>query len=248
MNNFLIKTVVFFLFLFSINISLARDISIVTTHWSPHVGGDLAGDGPLGVITKEAFRRGGHNATIEFLPWKRALKQVEEGRKDAVIAAYSTDERRATYLFSDEVYRVDVGLVALKSSDIKSYNTLEDLKPYHIGVSRGYANAPEFDAADFLKKDVARSVNLNIKKLFLNRLDMIVGEFDVIRHEMKLEDLCVCDVEFVDPPLDSQGLYTMISRLIDDGPEITRDFNRGLAEMKAEGRIDEILRNYLNRE
>jgi hypothetical protein len=40
-----------------------------------------------------AFKRVGHKATIKFLPWKRALTYVAEGKNDIVMGAYYNKER-----------------------------------------------------------------------------------------------------------------------------------------------------------
>lgn len=229
------------------NVSHARTVTGVTVEWAPHYGSSLEDGGALTVITKEAFRRKGHNADVQFIPWNRALKDVLEGKSDFVMGAYFNDERAETYIMSDPVYAVEVGMVALDTLDRSSYNTLQDLQGYTIGVSRGYANSIEFDEADFLTKEAAASPKLNMRKLFRNRIDIAVGALDILRYEARVEKLNSSLMRVITPPLVSNGLYLMASRNVPDGQQIIDDFNAALREMRADGTYDDILAKYLNR-
>jgi ABC-type amino acid transport substrate-binding protein len=121
------------------------------------------------------------------------------------------------------------------------YKTLRDLTPYSIGISRGFANSEEFDAASYLDKHVATFPNLNIHKLFRGRIDMAVMNFDLFRYEAKKEGFCFSDVEFMEPPLETHGLFLMASRQISDGEKIIQDFNRGLDKIRRNGEFDRIV-------
>jgi polar amino acid transport system substrate-binding protein len=167
--------------------------------------------------------------------------------KSEVAPIYYSDERAKDYIFSDINYNVDIGLVALKSLGVASYDNLRELKPFRIGVSRGYTNSEEFDAADYLNKEVAQSPKLNMRKLFRGRIDLTVGEFDVLRYEMAQEQLIPERLEYLDPSLQSHGLYIMASRKTQNGQELIDDFNRGLVSMMQDDSYRQILRKYLNR-
>ena len=224
-----------------------RDITGVTVNWAPHYGAEVRDGGALTVITKEAFRRAGHEANLEFIAWNRALKNVEAGQDDFVMGAYYNSERAAIYWMSDPIYSIDMGLVALKDLGFNRMESLQDLTDFKIGVSLGYANTPEFDAADYLDKEPAPSPKLNMRKLFRGRVDLVAGAFDILRYEANAENLPTAKLEFVNPPLQSNALHIMISRAVPDGEELVSGFNNALAEMKQDGTMQTILREYLNR-
>jgi len=226
------------------NIGAARSISMVTVEWAPNYGSNLPEGGLMTALTKAAFKAGGHDASIEFIPWPRALKEVEEGKFDIVMGAYDNKERRKIYHVSNAVYYLDTGLIARPGLNKTKYDSLRELSPYKIGVSRGYANSPEFDAAKYLDKHPATSPKLNIRKLFRGRLDMMVASFDLFRYEAKNEGFCIGDVEFVDPPLARNGLFVMGSRAIADGEQVIADFNRGLATIRENGTFDSIVNRF----
>ena len=235
------------LFLWTTSGIHARDLTGVTVEWAPHYGTAMPDGGAMTVITKAAFERGGHNADVSFIAWNRALKNVEEGKDDFVMGAYYNEERAKTYFVSDPVYEIEFGMIALDSLGVETMDGLRSLEPYTIGVVLGYANTEEFDAADYLNKETARSMQLNIRKLYRDRLDMIIGAFDVVRFEAEQENMNTSRMRFLQPALTRNKLYLLVSRNIPDGEQIVNDFNRGLAEIREDGTLDELLRQYLGR-
>ena len=227
--------------------AFSRNLTGVTVSWAPHYGPDMPDDGALTQITKAAFERAGHSATIEFIAWNRALKNVEEGKNDFVMGAYYNEDRATTYFVSDPVYYLDFGLVALDSLGISEMDGLRSVEPYTIGVNLGYANTKEFDSADFLKKEVAPSPKLNLRKLYRNRIDMVIGAFDVVRFEAQKENLNTSRMVFIQPPLQRNALYLLVSRAIPDGQDLVDDFNKGLAEITKDGTLNKLLTEYLGR-
>jgi polar amino acid transport system substrate-binding protein len=231
---------------FSTLAAMAREVSMLTLNWAPHYGEDLPEQGLTTALVMAAFRAGGHDAGIEFVPWSRALKEVEEGRADVVMGAYFNEERTTKYIYSDVIYHLNVGLIAGPNVGKTEYQSLRELVRYNIGVSRGFANSEEFDAASYLNKDVASTPQLNIRKLYRGRIDMAVMNFDLFRYEAKKEGHCIGSVSFMDPPLETHGLYVMASRNIADGGQLMRDFNTGLAAIRDSGEFDRIVDRFRN--
>jgi len=223
----------------------AREIKMLSVDWAPYYGSEMQDDGFITVIVKTAFQRSGHNATVNFVPWERALHYVENGKYDIVMGAYYTKERSKKYLYSDPFYDIDVGLVGYKSLGVTQYSKLEDLKQYRIGVSRGWANSEEFDAADFLIKEQATNQILNIRKLINNRVNMIVIAFGIFQYELSsIKNHSMDDFVLIQPPLSKNALHLMMSLKKPDHMKVIKDFNHGLEEIKKDGTYDKILKKY----
>ena len=225
---------------------MARNISMLTVEWAPHYGSSLPENGLTTALVKAAFKAGGHSSEVDFVPWTRALREVKEGNADVVMGAYHNKKREIDFYFSEAIYFLDTGLIARPGLNKNSYSSLRDLSPYSIGVSRGWANSEEFDAANYLNKQVAKNPNLNIRKLFRGRIDMAVMNFDLFRYEAKKEGFCIANVEFMDPPLETHGLYIMASRKIADYQTVIDDFNRGLDEIRKNGSFQRIVNRFHN--
>ena len=228
------------------NVAIARDISIVTVEWEPHFGPNLPQKGKMSALTAAAFKAAGHNPTISFIPWPRAMKEVLEGKSDIVMGAYFSEERAEVYNYSNVVFHIDTGLIVRPGLDVgeKTFDAMRELLPYKIGIVRGYANTEEFDAAEYLDKHIASTPNLNIRKLFRGRIDMMVGSFDIFRFNAKKEGFCISDATFVYPPMQRHGLHLLGSKRIPDGDQIIADFNRGLEIIRSNGVFDGIVTRF----
>ncbi len=231
---------------FTSPIVAAREVSMLTLNWAPHYGEDLPEQGLTTALVTAAFRAGGHNAEVQFVPWSRALKEVEDGKADVVMGAYYNEERTTRYIYSDVIYYLDVGLIARPGLSKSRYDSLRELRNFNIGVTRGFANSEEFDAAQYLNKDVASTPVLNIRKLYRGRIDMAVMNFDLFRYEAKKAGHCITNVNFMDPPLQRQGLYVMASQNIPDGEKLMQDFNTGLVALRDSGEFDRIVSRFRN--
>jgi len=99
----------------------ARDISMLTVEWAPHYGSELPEQGLTTAIVRAAFRAGGHNSSVDFIPWARALKEVEMGNSDVVMGAYHNAEREQAYIFSDPIYFLQLGLIARPGLGVSKY-------------------------------------------------------------------------------------------------------------------------------
>ncbi|MGF1529491.1 MAG: substrate-binding periplasmic protein [Candidatus Competibacterales bacterium] len=222
-----------------------KPISLVTIPWEPYYGPDLEEQGFFSALVRAAFAEVQRDIDIEFVPWQRALRMVETAQRDLALGAYFTEERAETFYYSDPIYYVEIGLIARADVDLASFQSMDDLRSYRIGVTRGFANSPTFDAADFLDKDFVSRPVQNIHKLYRSRIELMVMPFDRFRFELaKLEGFALDEVVFVQPPLQRSGLYLIISKSHPQGEAIVETFNRGLASLVQSGGYTAILQDF----
>jgi len=222
----------------------ARRVVMATVPWAPFYAPELDDEGFISEISRAAFNAAGHEADLEFMPWARAMLQVRQGDRHLLMGAYYTDERAETYIASDRIYTTSVGLVALQDLGVTSYGELRDLSEYTIGYGRGWATTDEFDNADYLDKEAADNNVLNVRKLYAGRIDMIAMNFDRFSQIAEDEGFDPDQAVFLDPPLQSSGLYLMASRAIDDPEGLVEEFNEGLKTIRENGRYDEIIERF----
>jgi polar amino acid transport system substrate-binding protein len=222
----------------------ARPIEMNTVPWAPFYGPDLKGQGFITAVTRAAFEEAGHNAQIEFMPWARAMLETKQGDRDLLMGAYYSAERADTYAFSDVIYETKVGLVALRDLGVERFDSLRDLTDYTIGYGRGWATTEEFDNADYLDKEAAKNNVLNVRKLYEGRIDMIAMNFDRFRQIAAEQGFDLDKAVFLEPALKESGLYVMVSRALANPQAIVEDFNAGLAQIRSNGRYEEILADF----
>ncbi len=219
-----------------------RDKLVLTTvDWAPFYAEEAPEQGFITALAEAALDRAGYDTRVDFVPWARAMYDVEQGVRDAVLGAYYSDERAEAYVFSDAIYTTEVGLVARADLGIESYDSLRDLTEYRIGYGRGWATSEEFDDADYLNKIPEDDNVLNMRKLDADRIDMIAMNFDRFMVIAAEEGFDVDDFVFLDPPLQASSMHMMFGPELAGVDDIVEDFNRALESMREDGRYDEIL-------
>ncbi|MCP4119838.1 MAG: amino acid ABC transporter substrate-binding protein [Desulfobacteraceae bacterium] len=215
-----------------------------TDSWAPYYGPDLKNNGFIAEITRAAFKKAGYEIEIKFMDWNRAMQMAKKGKYDGIVGAYFSEERANFFKYPDSIGNVEVVLCGRKGDNIK-FTSLEDLKPYKIGVLRGYVNSKEFDAASFLKKEPVEKTEINIKKLLKGRVDLIVDSKAVLQDRINRNfKNAVGKFEFLTPALQTNKLYTILSKTVPGYEKKAEDFNKGLKMILEDGTVIEILKRH----
>ncbi len=230
-------------FLTGVAVAEEKRITIANLAWLPYSGQFLPKYGIAPEIITEAFSRVGYKVEYNFMAWTLALDEVKKGSFDAIGTAYFTKEREKIYQFSDPYMDSPIVFFKRKDSRVGWNGNIEDLKDYKIGVIKGYANSPEFDKADFLRKAVSRTEVLLLKKLLYKQADMIamdqfVGIYNI---NEKLVGYDKYKLEPIQPPLIVNKLYLMFSRKVPGFMQKSMDFNTGLSKIRKDGTLNSIL-------
>jgi ABC-type amino acid transport substrate-binding protein len=221
-----------------------KTLSLATLDWEPYVGHNIPNGGFISEIVTAAFKRAGYTVKVSFVPWARVLKDVKKGAYDAGYPAYYTDDRTAIYAFSRPLANSTLGFLKRKDKNI-SYHSLSDLKGYAIAVVRGYVNTPDFDAAEYLNKQIADSDLQNIRKLSKERVDLVVvDKFTAQALISKHFPGPPAIFDFMDPPLQIKPLFVLFSRNVPGYEERLKEFNTALAQINADGTVAEILKRH----
>ncbi len=241
-----IKKLQILLFLLIITVSLFSEQKIVLSSldWEPYIGASLPNQGFVAEIVREAFKREGYTVEIQFYPWARTVDMAKKGQVNGYFPEYYAKEIEDYAYFSKPFLGGPVVLFKRKADKI-SYAKLEDLKPYRIGVVRGYVNEEAFDKAGFLKKEEVTEDIGNISKLLNNRIDLFaadkyVGQYLINKNFSDKAKL----IDIVEKPLTVQDLYVCFSKQAKDGQKLQKDFNSGLKKIQDDGTIKKILKKY----
>jgi len=221
-----------------------RIIRLATLDWSPYVEEKLENYGFTSEIVSEVFRKAGYQVKIYFMPWARVMAEVKAGEYDAMYPAYYSEKRSRIYALSRPIS--EGPLVLCKRSDENiQYKTLMDLKPYKIGVVRGYVNTLEFDSAEYLTKKIVNNDKQNLLKLLAGRIDLAVIDKYTAKQIIKTDiPYAGGKLDFLEPPLENKGLYVGFSKEIKGYPKILEDFNQALDEMVKKGLINKIVKKH----
>jgi polar amino acid transport system substrate-binding protein len=219
----------------------SKQIILAATEYSPYYGERLPNQGVITEIIREAFKQAGYDVKIKFLPWKRALEMTRQGDFNALYTAWYRKEREQWFGFSDPLpIANEIGFYKRKNLKI-SYRTIEDLRPYKIGIVRGYSNPAEFDKAKLDTEEVTED-RLNIQKLAVGRIDLALIDKIIGQHIIDTElPESAQKLEWLNPPLKIDNQYLMFSKKFDDYQEEIADFNRGLRQIIEAGIVKAII-------
>jgi len=194
-------------------------------------------------IVVRSFAQSGIKATLKFEPWKRVEANIEKNNAVS-FGWYLNEERAEKWFFSDEIIKGQVVFAVRKERDIK-WNSLKDLKPFRIGVTRGYTSGDAFDKMmPELRIDIANSDEINLKKLIMKRIDMftvdpVVGARllrTLFTPEQRLQ------IKFMTKkPISSLGVHLVCSKTNGMGKYYIIKFNQGFQIISQNGTVRRIL-------
>lgn len=118
------------------------------------------------------------------------------------------------------------------------------IKPFTIGIGRGYANPPEI-AATGLTTEEGNSDEINLKKLFLKRIELVLighnlAQYLINQHKSEYADI----FEQVGDPIATEVFHLGISLAVSDQSTLSDEFNKGLESMRKDGSLSTILRQF----
>ena len=185
----------------------------------------------------------GFKYELQSLGWDAAVAAVQSGQADGLIAGATIKQERidSGWIFSEGYYNASQTFVVGEGSDIKSF---EDLKGKNVAVKNGTAGA---DFANSLKEKYGFTVTVFDDSPTMYQ-DVIHGN----------SAACVEDSPIMKASIKEGGLKLMIPEGMEsegapygfaimnkDKQELLDKFNAGLANIKANGKYDEIINKYL---
>lgn len=169
-----------------------------------------------------------------------AVTALEAGECDGVIAGMSiTDERVQKYDFSEPYYDSGVGMAVLADSDITSYDQLKDQKvAAKIGTegctfAESIAEQYGFEVAQY------ESSSDMYQAVLAGEAVACFEDYPVIGYEISR------GLGLTLPTPMEKGSSYGFATLKGANPELVEMFNKGLENIKASGRYDEILNTYI---
>lgn len=225
-------------------------VTLASLEWEPYIGPNMPKNGYVYALVEAAFQKAGCNIDVAFLPWARALSVSEQGVRDGLFPEYYDEGRLEKFAFSDPFPGGPVGLFRRKDSGIvwpadpvkNPTGALQGLKAHRFGVVRGYINTAAFDAADFLQKDPAVDDEMNLRKLYKKRVQLIFIDKYVATHIMVTRyPWYLSELEFMDPAMEVKDLYIAFSKQSAGWKQRLDAFNRGLQMIREDGTMDAII-------
>lgn len=153
----------------------ADSLRIASEEWPPFIyaeNGEIKGADKE--ITEHLLRQLGYQVEWNLKPWRRVLRDVEEGSADAILDIAPHPRHLDTYLFTTEPLSTHDTMLFHDLRRPYAFRNLDDLTGLIIGVSPGYLyNNDRFVTSDAFFREPAPTFEANMQKLVRGRIDMV---------------------------------------------------------------------------
>lgn len=185
----------------------------------------------------------GFQYELQSLGWDAAVAAVQVGQADGIIAGATIKQERidSGWIFSEGYYNATQTFVVAADSDIASF---EDLAGKNVAVKNGTAGA---DFANSLKDQYGFTVTVfedsptMYQDVLLGNSAACVEDTPIMADNIKTGGLALKIPE----GMESEGAPYGFAIMDEKNQELLDMFNAGLANIKANGKYDEIIAKYL---
>ncbi|WP_163835175.1 substrate-binding periplasmic protein [Spartinivicinus ruber] len=217
-----------------------KKVVISTGEYSPWVSEKLNNMGYVSHIITAAFEQEGYTVEYKFLPWKRAYESAKKGDFDATSFWFRSADREKDFHYSSPVMTEKTVFFHLKSTPLKDWSKVADLKGKTIGATTGFTYTKEFweaGKAGTIKISTASSDEKNFKKLLTNRIDIFpmgtVAGFDLLSNQF--DQTSVHLIAFHPKPLVEATGHLLFSKNKEGSEGLLKVFNAGLKKITDKG-------------
>jgi polar amino acid transport system substrate-binding protein len=237
--------------------SLPAHADIVTLrsdYWCPY-SCDPNSDHPgyLVEIAKEVFGKAGLTVDYQLMPWKRVITLVKEGTVDGAVGA-TIHEIPHSFMPEGGPLGVNRAALVMLEDTHFDFKGIESLQTLKIGVVSGYLFDDEGPIDDYVQehrgKEDGRIVEsfgvegdmTNLKKLVQGHVDAVMDDQQVLAYSLsrmtprpKVRIVPIgqqIDISLAFSPRNSRSIY------------YTKLLSEGIAEMRRNGRLLQILGRY----
>lgn len=187
----------------------------------------------------------GFQYELNSLGWDAAVAAVQAGQADALIAGATIKQERidSGWIFSDGYYDATQTFVVSEGSDIKGF---ADLSGKNVAVKNGTAG---MDFAESLKEEYGFTTTVfedsptMYQDVILGNSAACVEDTPIMADSIKTGNLPLT----IPAGMESEGAPYGFAIMKPENQALLDMFNAGLANIKANGKYDEIIAKYLEK-
>lgn len=231
----------------------ADEIQIRADPWLPYSGGSEMNPAGYMVEMAEAIAKAnGHTIQYRTLPWANALEVVRAGNADCVVGAYLSDAEGFEF---PKAGWGPSGNVFWGLSETKwRYTGLDSLDDVRIGVIEEYSYGDDLDeyikahADDSARLEVVPAIGRGIVRLIARligkRVDTFIEDRSVLAYAMEQAKMDPDRIIPLGEAGETESVYIACTPADPRGRVYADMFDKGTAQLRASGKLAEILSHY----
>lgn len=191
-------------------------------------------------------QRLGYDIEISFVPFKRALKMMENGSADGLIGPYKSVNREQYMHYTQQhIYEDQIYFYGKKESEIQWGGDFSLLKGQAVAVVLGWFLGAEFERHrnSFVISDVV-NLEAGFKMLMADRVDLILAypaAVDRVEKSLDIDN----KIKLLPPAVTINKGYFAFSK-IKANKEFVEQFDSQLSLMAKSGELHELVKKYPN--
>lgn len=233
--------------------ALADDIKIRADPWLPYSGSsEMNPAGYMVEMAKAIAEANDHTIEYRTLPWTNALDTVRAGKADCVVGAYKSDAE--DFAFPDVGWGLSGNVFWGLAEQKWRYTGLPSLDGVKIGVLEDYSYGDELDAyikehaADAARLEIVPAVGRGIVRLLARligrRVVAIIEDRNVLAYALEQSKMDSGRVISLGDAAEVENVYIACTPADPRGREYADMFGKGTAQLRASGKLAEILARY----
>ena len=195
-------------------------------------------------LVEHVFSRTDYKPDITIDSWSRALEGTSIGVYDALAAAWYSDERNESFLFSEPY--LDSKLIILKARATPGrYTRLQDLAGARLGVRTDYAYGIDFSQVPELQLVEEHHLIQNLLNLLNGKVHFVIGDRRTVVFQLNeyLKDQ-IHKFEVLEIDLPGRPRHVAASRQVAGHAAVIAAFNKALAEVRKDGSYAAIVKQW----
>ncbi len=234
-------------FLLSSTALADRSLRLMTNASPPYADVKLPEQGIAPELVRAVFDNAGYSVEISIENWSRAVEGARLGVYDGLAAAWYSEERAGSLLFSEPYLESEL-VILKRRADTRHYDSLSDLSGARLGVRTDYAYGVDFSSVPGLVLVRENHLIQNLLRLQNGSVDFVIGDLRTVNqqlHEYMKDSASKFTVTKI--KLAPVARHVAISHLREDHKTVVADFNKALAALRADGTYDAILKKWRER-
>ncbi|MBD1583114.1 substrate-binding periplasmic protein [Pseudoalteromonas sp. S16_S37] len=239
-----IRLIYLVLLLFFTSIQAQPEITKLTgghNTWPPYINEN--GHGLINDLVSAAFRAQGIEFEFKTAPFSRIVKMAENNQIDLVAALWTTEQRRASMLFSTPYFHNELVLISNNTTPI-DYQGIESLRFRSVATVRGYSYHALLDGIDELTITDVLSLHTCLELVNKGRVELAIADYLAFEYERsKHPEFNQLKAYF--PAIIRWPLHIGVSKANPNAEQIIKRFNLGLSKIQQNGEYNQILSAYI---
>lgn len=234
-------------------VASADDIRIRADPWLPYSGGSEMN--PPGYMVEMAIaiaKAHGHTVQYRTMPWANALEMVRAGSADCVVGAYRSDAE--DFEFPKAGWGPSGNVFWGLAENPWRFTGVDSLADVRIGVIEEYSYGDELDeyikahADDQARLEIVPAVGRGIVRLMARligkRIDTFIEDRSVLAYAVEQAKMDPARIISLGQAGDVESVYIACTPADPRGRAYADLFDQGTAQLRASGKLAEILSRY----